>query len=468
MADEPLVNPWIGTDSEKAKAWESLSDRDKKWIGNADPTDEYILLRAPDYGAAQAANKSAALGQLPSFSDMIQSVKDGSIFKNIGAKINSLASAGLDEEQIAEMNATVENAKGTAMMDAAIAEASIAQKARLAKSQGRELSDAEINDALAPLSPIADIQSALKNAVSTITGAAGSITEKFGVEPAIDTTTPLTNPWPAGSEKAAAWEKLSEQDQRWLGKADPTDEFILARAPSGGEPRIPDFSDMTNALSSFKSSIPTAPSLPSAPIESVSVGGVTLPNPTFAAEMAEYTGTTLPGYDDAVAQFEADYAEFTSNPDNVAKMGALGDFEGVTSLLGGGLVAAFAASAETASAKKSDAIATLKAEGFLQMLSKPKSKAVSGTIFDTIDLSKFNASNVIKAVESAPPKVPNVVQKEPDDNRAGNSVGTQISLEKAGEVPVTDVASKVTQLEVDTMKELKLKARAQFNTFMGF
>jgi hypothetical protein len=45
------------------------------------------------------------------------------------------------------------------------------------------------------------------------------------------------NPWAGvNAEKAAAWAQLSPADQRWLGDADPTDEFILRRAPNGGTP----------------------------------------------------------------------------------------------------------------------------------------------------------------------------------------------------------------------------------------
>jgi hypothetical protein len=43
------------------------------------------------------------------------------------------------------------------------------------------------------------------------------------------------NPWEGKDPaKAAAWAKLSPEDQKWLGMADPTDNIILARAPSNG------------------------------------------------------------------------------------------------------------------------------------------------------------------------------------------------------------------------------------------
>lgn len=44
------------------------------------------------------------------------------------------------------------------------------------------------------------------------------------------------NPWANDPEKSAAWSKLSPEDQKWLGGADPTDPYILARAPNKGKP----------------------------------------------------------------------------------------------------------------------------------------------------------------------------------------------------------------------------------------
>lgn len=44
------------------------------------------------------------------------------------------------------------------------------------------------------------------------------------------------NPWANDPAKSAAWAALSPEDQKWLGGADPTDPFILARAPNKGKP----------------------------------------------------------------------------------------------------------------------------------------------------------------------------------------------------------------------------------------
>lgn len=47
------------------------------------------------------------------------------------------------------------------------------------------------------------------------------------------------SPWANDPAKDAAWKALSPEDQKWLGGADPTDPFILARAPNKGKPAAP-------------------------------------------------------------------------------------------------------------------------------------------------------------------------------------------------------------------------------------
>jgi len=44
------------------------------------------------------------------------------------------------------------------------------------------------------------------------------------------------SPWSSDPAKDAAWKALSPEDQKWLGGADPTDPYILARAPNKGKP----------------------------------------------------------------------------------------------------------------------------------------------------------------------------------------------------------------------------------------
>lgn len=63
---------------------------------------------------------------------------------------------------------------------------------------------------------------------------ARGLVEEFGYE--IEESTLTENPHASDPVKSAAWAALSPEDQKWLGGADPTDKFILARAPNKGKP----------------------------------------------------------------------------------------------------------------------------------------------------------------------------------------------------------------------------------------
>lgn len=52
-------NPWEGKDPAKAAAWAALSPEDQKWLGGADPTDQFILARAPNKGKPAAGGGAA-------------------------------------------------------------------------------------------------------------------------------------------------------------------------------------------------------------------------------------------------------------------------------------------------------------------------------------------------------------------------------------------------------------------------
>ena len=76
-------------------------------------------------------------------------------------------------------------------------------------------------------------------AAATSVDAAKAAGAEMNKEPAQAAAPAATGPWPAGSPQATAWAALSPEDQKWLGGADPTDPFILARAPNGGKPAAP-------------------------------------------------------------------------------------------------------------------------------------------------------------------------------------------------------------------------------------
>jgi len=57
--------------------------------------------------------------------------------------------------------------------------------------------------------------------------------KEFGYD--VEESTLTENPHANDPAKSAAWAALSPEDQKWLGGADPTDKFILARAPNKGK-----------------------------------------------------------------------------------------------------------------------------------------------------------------------------------------------------------------------------------------
>ena len=63
---------------------------------------------------------------------------------------------------------------------------------------------------------------------------ARGLVEEFGYE--VEESALTENPHANDPAKSAAWTALSPEDQKWLGGADPTDPYILARAPNKGKP----------------------------------------------------------------------------------------------------------------------------------------------------------------------------------------------------------------------------------------
>jgi hypothetical protein len=63
----PAATPWDGKDPAKAAAWSKLSPEDQKWLGMADPTDPYILQRAPNKGAAATGATPAPVAEHVTF-----------------------------------------------------------------------------------------------------------------------------------------------------------------------------------------------------------------------------------------------------------------------------------------------------------------------------------------------------------------------------------------------------------------
>ena len=89
------------------------------------------------------------------------------------------------------------------------------------------------------------------------------------------------SPWANDPAKDAAWKALSPEDQKWLGGADPTDPYILARAPNKGKPAAP--------------AAPVAPVAPAAATSAAT--GVGNPGEEAAAQAAADGAATKPAAD---------------------------------------------------------------------------------------------------------------------------------------------------------------------------
>jgi|688.fasta_scaffold165321_2 hypothetical protein len=122
------------------------------------------------------------------------------------------------------------------------------------------------------------------------------------------------NPWANDPEKAKAWGALSPEDQKWLGGADPTDQFILARAPNKGKPAAPASLAPASPMAN-KTRMPAA-----AP--DAAAGAATKPTDTSGAPGAQDDVT---GVDAAVAAQQD--AAGPTDAEIAANNAALGNFD---------------------------------------------------------------------------------------------------------------------------------------------
>lgn len=113
----------------------------------------------------------------------------------------------------------------------------------------------------------------------------------------------LPNPWTNNAQKAAAWDNLSAEDQRWIGRADPTDNIILARSPSRKNQKgstTPDDRFKNQGQTKASSEVPggagdsTQQRLNAAGLSQGGLlPGATLPNREVPVAVATQRGTTL-------------------------------------------------------------------------------------------------------------------------------------------------------------------------------
>ena len=139
--------------------------------------------------------------------------------------------------------------------------------------------------------------------------------KEFGYD--VEESTLTENPHANDPAKSAAWAALSPEDQKWLGGADPTDPYILARAPNKGKPAAPapggaaaspaapavdaGATDMSMGQAGAVNAADTAASatdmsMGQAGAVNAAAGGAAQPAPTTGGDTGEVPGvTTQPG-----------------------------------------------------------------------------------------------------------------------------------------------------------------------------
>jgi hypothetical protein len=126
---------------------------------------------------AKASASAAAAALTPSYADMLDTIKSGSIFKDTAEDLGALGNLGVDTSAIA---AEIEKAKSTMAIDMAVANAAVAQKAKEAQAAGTTVSEADMEAAMAPLSVLKNLKSTLSSAMSGAAAAASSAASVLG------------------------------------------------------------------------------------------------------------------------------------------------------------------------------------------------------------------------------------------------------------------------------------------------
>lgn len=126
---------------------------------------------------------------------------------------------------------------------------------------------------------------------------AKALAEEFGYEIEEAAVEEAANPWANDPAKSAAWAALTPEDQAWLGGADPTDEFILARAPNKGKPAAPAGGAATKP----------ADAMTAADQDDADLGAAMRANAAGGNSTSAATGVGNPG-EEAAAQAAADAA----------------------------------------------------------------------------------------------------------------------------------------------------------------
>lgn len=205
---------------------------------------------------AKASLNAAAAAAQPSYADMLNTIKSGSIFKDVSGQLGALGNLGVDTSAMA---ATIEKAKSTMSIDMAIANAGLAQKAKEAQAAGTTLSDADKEAAMGPLSVLKNLQSTMTNAmnsaVASISSAAGTLgTSLSGLNP----TAALNSVASSATAFSASVPSQTIPDPDNPGQSIPNPAYTAFAADPANASKMSAVSSIASAASSIGSGLTTS------------------------------------------------------------------------------------------------------------------------------------------------------------------------------------------------------------------
>lgn len=311
------------------------------------------------------------LPTLPSFSSLMDKAKSGGLFTDPSAQLSALSGLGVSTDGVSSV---IAKAQATASTDLALAKASLAQATKEATAAGVAVSADAIAAAKAPLGVLGGIGSQLSSGVSSISDKISNKLSALGV-------TPTGNP--------------------------------LADMQAGSA-----------ALASFQGTIPTAPTAPVQPNAATTVGGVTIPNPTYATELASFQSGALSVFNTAQSTFTSAISSFASNPANALGLGAVSKIASVAGGITGNLSSSFSGLAGAAAVAVAATMGAMKADAILSKLTKVLPTDIAGALSGGINqdvITKDAKFSIIKAQEtsvtqSVPGPAPNPDPVRPASN----------------------------------------------------
>lgn len=339
--------------------------------------------------SSKIANPAAALqAAAPSYQDMLGTIQSGAIFKSVDSQLGALSNLGVSSDVMGKIGEQIQKAQATMSTDMALAKATLAQKIKEAKAQGRELSEAERDACMAPVSVLKNLQSTMSSVMDNAAKSAASAAAALGLPASVKLPSPgaalgavtaaLPNPGEiAGSALSAAKGAVSGAITTATGGLTNAVSGAASGMMAAVADGMPDPTAAINAAASAASSF--AASIPSATIPNPE-GGEPIPNPEYEAFMA------IPG--------------------NASKVAAVGNLASTAASAGSSLLGSLTSAASGAAAAAASIISTLKADAFLASLTKSMPAELGSIVSGVLNLASVDPFAAVKAQQANLPATP--------------------------------------------------------------